>query len=97
MIFVIKVLLKIGLMQQKETKHKQTKHMLVHNNKNEFRCHVCHKHFALKCNLKLHMITHTKDKLYKCDICDKRFTVKGSVKTHMLVHNGIKEYQCEVY
>ncbi|XP_076345617.1 uncharacterized protein LOC143244571 [Tachypleus tridentatus] len=62
----------------------------------QFMCHVCHKYFTQKGNLKAHMMIHTGEKPYACKVCGKSFTQKGNVDTHMKIHTGEREFGCDM-
>ncbi|KAG8194316.1 hypothetical protein JTE90_004544 [Oedothorax gibbosus] len=54
-----------------------------------FQCHVCHKTFNRKDNLKVHYRKHSGERPFKCSICDKGFYTKQNMRMHMIRHSGI--------
>ena len=46
-------------------------------------CHICHKVYTLKCNLRRHIKSSHMDKKYKCSVCDKEFKRNEYLKRHV--------------
>ncbi|KFM75708.1 Zinc finger protein 282, partial [Stegodyphus mimosarum] len=51
-------------------------------------CHICHKSFSRKGNLKKHLKLHTGNRPFHCTVCKRSFAVKGNFKRHMRLHRG---------
>ncbi|KAM4694865.1 GDNF-inducible zinc finger protein 1 [Discoglossus pictus] len=55
-----------------------------------FRCEICNRTFANRCNLKSHQrLVHSSERRFPCELCGKKFKRKKDIKRHILqVHEG---------
>ncbi|XP_033607686.1 zinc finger protein 235 isoform X2 [Cryptotermes secundus] len=61
-----------------------------------YRCEICGKYFAMRCDLKKHSRIHSGQKPFRCKICFKGFTHNGNLLAHGRTHTGEKPYNCDV-
>ena len=54
-------------------------------------CHICHKVYTLKCNLRRHIKSSHMDKTYKCSVCDKEFKRNEYLKRHVTKKHPTKD------
>lgn len=59
-----------------------------------YKCRVCFKPFAEKCELQRHMKIHREKKEFSCHFCGKEFHYTFNLKKHMRTHTGEKPYSC---
>ena len=82
------------------------RHLLDHEDQNNFICDVCGKEFNYKRNLNTHISVQHADKhalAYRdrgkdiiCGKCNKIFTRMYHLRRHLLTHGGKKEFKCDI-
>lgn len=74
-------------------KSQLTKHMRIHNEKDQSYCSFCRQHFD---DIKQHFETLHQDLTHSCTICFKRFSKQVSLKIHVKVfHTMEKNFFCD--
>ncbi|XP_062549089.1 zinc finger protein 271-like isoform X2 [Armigeres subalbatus] len=80
----------------KLVKHLES-HMIIHENKRNFECDICHKRFNKFDIAMKHQRVHDGQRMYVCrQGCGKSYKADGDrVRHEKLVHFGIKPFACE--
>ena len=60
-----------------------TKHLLIHQDKDLFKCTYCDYICTSNANLKSHMARHFQERPYKCPHCGYRAKIKTSLRKHI--------------
>lgn len=59
-------------------------------------CHICHKQFKSKKNLRQHVYIHRTEKPFECTVCQKRFNFSVEVSRHMIKHTLDRPQSCPI-
>lgn len=71
-------------------------HLRTHSGLKPYKCHICNRSFAVKCNLEAHKWVHmgVRDRPHKCKMCERSFHRIKDLEAHVRSHKNIRPFTC---